>query len=744
MPVFPIFFAFWFSNPLLLWGLGAASLPILIHLLNRRKYREMPWAAMRFLMAAIKKNQRRIRIEQWLLLAVRTLLIILVVLAVAKPFLESLGAVALLPGQRTHWVIALDGSLSMQAKDGDTTRFEQAKSLAAQLVKAARPGDGLSLVVLANPPRAVIGAPAFQREAVLSELTQVTPTHGSLDLPASFRKIEEVLDASDIPRKEVAVLTDLQSASWNRPGTAADETLKRLFDRLTARKARSTLIDLGKTGGENHAVTDLKIEPPLLTPNTPLVVRATLRQFGRSASTSLKAQLIVDGRLGPEEIVQLEPGQDQAVAFAHQFADAGEHTLEVQLDPDSLALDDRRRLVAPVRDAVRVLLVDGDPQPQALKSETAFLAQALDPDPDPSAPASTSAVSPLEVETIGESQLVSRDLAPFDVLVLANIARFTQAEATKLEAYLAQGGGIVHFAGDRVVPENHNQFLYKDGKGLLPAALGPPLGDPARRELPFEFDALGFKHPIVNLYAGEAPGVTASLTSVKSARYYRLQVPEGSAAQVVLAFSSGDPAVIESPRDRGRVLQVATSADAGWTTWPLHQSYPPIMEQIILAAASGRLNERNVLVGQPLVQSFPGAATGTEATVTRPTGAGEPVPIRLVADGEVSTLRFEGTDLSGLYQASLAAPLNRQIGFAANTDPAESDPAKLDAQGLKAALPAWDFVYNDNWQPLSEDAGSIGQRGELHRPFLWGVLGLLLIESFLAWRFGHTTPRRFT
>ena len=70
-------------------GSAAASVPIVIHLLNRRKFREVPWAAMRFLLAAIRKNRRRIRIEQWLLLAIRTLIILLVVTAMAKPFLEA-------------------------------------------------------------------------------------------------------------------------------------------------------------------------------------------------------------------------------------------------------------------------------------------------------------------------------------------------------------------------------------------------------------------------------------------------------------------------------------------------------------------------------------------------------------------------------------------------------------------------------------------------------------------------------
>src|SRR3954452_19325077 len=106
----------------MLYGLGAASLPIIIHLLNRRKFRETRWAAMQFLLAAIRKNYRRVRLEQWLLLALRTLLVVLLVLALAKPYLESLGAIPVLAGQRTHRVLVLDGSLSMAYAPAETDR----------------------------------------------------------------------------------------------------------------------------------------------------------------------------------------------------------------------------------------------------------------------------------------------------------------------------------------------------------------------------------------------------------------------------------------------------------------------------------------------------------------------------------------------------------------------------------------------------------------------------------------------
>ncbi len=132
----PVAFAFiGFANLALLGGLAGASIPIIIHLLNRRKFRETQWAAMRFLLAAIRKNTRRIRIEQWLLLAVRTLLILLLVTAMLKPYLESTGALPVIVGQRTHRTVVIDGSLSMSyTPKGEASRFDQAKSLASKLL----------------------------------------------------------------------------------------------------------------------------------------------------------------------------------------------------------------------------------------------------------------------------------------------------------------------------------------------------------------------------------------------------------------------------------------------------------------------------------------------------------------------------------------------------------------------------------------------------------------------------------
>jgi hypothetical protein len=722
-----------FANAPLLYGLGAASIPVVLHLLNRRKFREVPWAAMRFLLAAIKKNQRRIRIEQWLLLAVRTLIILLVVAAMAKPFLESMGVVIV--GRRVHRVLVLDASLSMGYTAGGTGRFDQAKALAAELVKGSRQGDAISLILMGRPPRIVIATPSNNLKEVEKEVGDLAITHEGTDLTATLEAVDRVLEASSIPQKEVVFLTDMQATSW-RPPPGAEQGLKRVLARITAREPHSILFDLGERNAANRAVTDLRLEVPVVTLGTNVLLRGVVRNFGPNRVDGLRARLTVDGRLTPASPPEsVAPGDELPVVFRHEFTTPGDHVVELVLDPDSLALDDRRWLVVPVRESLKVLLVDGHFRSEPYQAETDYLAQALAPsEVSPGQP------SPIKVEVVGESQLSGRELAAYDAVVLCNVAQFSQAEVTALEDYLKQGGGVVIFGGDQVVAENYNRLLYRDGEGLLPASIGASVGDAAKKQAGSYFNPMRYRHPLISEYQGEADPVTAGLTRVLTWQYHKLTVPNGSKAQVALAFDRGDPAVVEAPYQRGTVILVATSADTGWTSWPIHKSFPPVMQQIVLRSSAGRLSERNIRVGQPYDRSFTETATAAPATIVTP--AGRSVTAKLQPSGGVSHLHFEQTELSGEYRLRIGAPLSVESSFAANPDPVESDMAKLDESALNEILQGWKFIYvhPSDWKALTQDAASVGRRGELHRPMLYALLLLLLVESVIAWRFGHHEP----
>jgi hypothetical protein len=724
----PIVFALGFASASLLYGLAAAGVPVLIHLLNRRKYREVPWAAMRFLMAAIRKNRRRMRIEQWLLLAVRTLLVLLLVSAMAKPFLETFGTV--IAGRRTHRVLVLDSSLSMGYASGETSRFDQAKALAGQLVKDSHRGDAISLILMADPPRVVIGDPTQNLTEVRKEIDELTLAHGGTNLAASLEAVGRVLELSPNDQQEVVFLTDMQRASWRPPGDAGPG-LKKALERLRERRTRTVVIDLGRNGGENRAVTDLRLETPVVTVGASPLIRAVVKNFGASTAGEVRVRLTADGRLGPEQTVDLPPGEDVPVVFTQPFPSAGDHLIEVSIDGDPLLLDNERRLVVPVRESVSVLLVDGFFKSEPYQAETDYLAQALAPSEE-----SPGQPRPIRVEVVSESQLSRRELEPYDVIVLCNVAQLSPPEVKAIDDYLKQGGGVVIFGGDQVVADNYNRLLFDDGKGLLPASIGASVGDAARKAAAFGFNPLGYKHPIVAEFQGASDPVTSGLTQALTWQYQKLSIPRGSKAVVALAFDSGDPALVEVTRHRGTVIQVATSADTGWTTWPIHKSYPPIMRQMIMRAASGRIAERNIRVGQPFDQSFP-VSGGTAVVTVIPPRGGPPIPARLQPSGGMSQLHFEQTELSGRYEVRVGPPLSRESTFAANPDPAESDLTRVTRADLVELSPGWNPLVLNNARELAQDSTSVGQRGELHQSLLYGVLILLLVESVMAWKFGH-------
>ena len=183
------------SLPMLGW-LAAAAAPILIHLWSRRQYREMSWAAMEYLLAAIQRHTRRLLFEQWLLLLIRTLIIVLIVLAAAEPFWESPNFI-FSSGGKTHRVLVLDGSFSMAYKPTEQSRFDRAKELARQIVEESRQGDGFSLVVMAAPPKVLVAAPAVERSEILREIADLPPPCATADLPATVAAVEQVLETAE-------------------------------------------------------------------------------------------------------------------------------------------------------------------------------------------------------------------------------------------------------------------------------------------------------------------------------------------------------------------------------------------------------------------------------------------------------------------------------------------------------------------------------------------------------------------
>jgi hypothetical protein len=717
-----------FNHPAMLAWLAAAAAPLVIHLLNRRKHREAPWAAMQYLLAAIRKSSRRIRIEQWLLLAMRTLLVMLLVLAMAEPVLEQAG-MTFVTGQRTHKLLVVDGSYSMAYRAADQSRFERAKELAARIVNESRQGDGFTLVLMASPPRVLVATPAFEPRQFLSEIEQLAFVDGGADLPATVQAVQEILESarrenSRLAREEAYFLTDLGRTTWapELSGPEAVADFRRRSQQL-ASSATVVVADLGQSDAENVAITSLHAVEPYITVARDVTLEAEIHNFGRQERKGHAVELYVDGRRAGDAKVDLEPDGAATAGFSYRFDAPGEHQLEVRLAPDLLDVDNHRWLSLPAVRQLRVLCVNGRPAGGVFQGATDYLAVAL----SPGGPTDDRAA--VRPEVVPETALVELDLAPYDAIFLCDVGQFTVNEARVLEGYVKHGGGLVVFLGEQVRAESYNRQLSPDGVGVLPVRLG----DVVEADPPAFFNPLGYEHPLVAPFRGRD---RAGLLTTPVRRYVKLLKPDDSTAKTALAFNNGDPAVVEQRLGAGRSIVVATSADRSWTPMPLGPSYVPIVQELLAEAVRGQLDQRNLRVGQPLGEVVRSVAVDAPVTIENPLG--ETQTVRVVTDGDDSRWTYPATSKNGFYRAEIGPPISKSELFAINVDTAESNLAKLDLDELKNEIWAGvAFETFDGQNPADVASTPLVRRDSLHQWILWGVLALLLTETGVACFFGR-------
>lgn len=724
----PPLFAFGIAHLPMLGWLAAAAVPILIHLWSRRKYREVSWAAMEYLLAAVQLRSRRLRFEQWLLLAIRTALIVLIVLAVAEPYAERSGF-AVTSNGHAHRLLVVDGSYSMGYQPTDKTRFERAKELARQIVEQSPQGDGFTLVLMSSPPRIVVETPAIEPNEIIREIDNLQLQHTSADLPATITAIRQVIEGvgrenSRLAQHEVYFLTDLQRVTWapKLPEAAAAE-----FQRQTADLSRTAslfLIDLGQPQAENLAVTDVRAIDPVVTMDRPVQLEIELRNFGHVPRHRQPVELLVDRRRISQKIIDIAADGVASVQFSHQFDSAADHAVEIRALGDALDVDNHRFLAVPVRQAIRVLCINGRPSGTPFRGATDYLTVAL-------APEANRAL--VQAEVAAESALLDRNLDAYDAVFFCNVAQFTASEASVLDAYLQGGGSLVFFLGDQVLPDRYNSELGGAGQGgthILPAEIGQLVDKPQ-----FRLDPLGYRHPILQPFRGRGE---ASLLTTPVLKHFKLTIPEDSATKTVLALANGDPLVVEEPLHRGYVILVATSADPSWNAMPLWPSFVPLVQEIVAWCAGGQLKQQNLMVGESLDAPLGASAAEEALSVLGPDGRSHSAQLHTV--GDYAALSYADTMQSGIYVAQCGPPLDRKETFAVNLDTVESDLTQIDPAELRNEVwPGIPFIHQTSWEDLGATGPGVPIRGgsRLHVSLLYIVLTLLFTETLVAWKTGH-------
>lgn len=703
-----------FSGPVTMaaTAAGAASVPVIIHLLNRRRFRIVNWAAMRFLLAAQKKNARKLRIEQVLLLLLRMLLLILLVVAMAsvtpwgdrfwsKTLPESF-ATSTPAGRRTHRIILIDGSFSMSATSGDSSSFERARQLAQGIIQKGQSGDGISVILMAGTVRPVVpevlSEVSDDKEYALSELGALQLPHGNSDLEGAVEALTKLLEKSPskFVQKEVYFLTDLRESTWNLPQSGHLQTA---FEKIRE-QARTIVVDVGQEMTHNLAVTQIQLKEDLALAGQSSRVEVQVRAFGTKlpAETGValflgKASDQVDGK--PPQLEEYQKttlknlrAEHNSATFLVTFPEEGKYVLEARLPADSLPVDDRRRIVLDVRKEINVLLVNGHPQPvdprNPHKQSTGKLASAIAPHegpqnrrPDGQLPIRTTTLTASEFLDAGKG-----DLTKYDCVFLCDVPFLSSKQRTRLETHLKQRGGLVVFLGPHVQINSYNELFRRDGTGVLPAEL---LGiSPPATTSPYTltFDTTATNQPPLTGFRRQSE--QAALKSAPFTRYYKvnpIRPPDTryKAPRTSLSFRSGKSGSTTGPStefpaliywqpvlsseeeegeegsnrlqqtQRGWVFMITSSANRDWSDWPARPTFIASMQEVLRHALSPRLKEQTYVVGQVLEQYLPGQ--GEKPVRLYPPTKLEPEQFPTLIREDFALLRWVSTDESGTYRA---------------------------------------------------------------------------------------------
>ena len=691
-----------FLYPLFLFGLAAASLPVLIHLLNRRRLKRIRFPAVRFILLSQKRISRSYRLRHWLLLALRTLAVICLALLLANPIFQT-GAGLFAGGGPVSLVVVLDNSLSM-TWSGDGNGFKQAKEAASLLIGGLNDGDRAAVI-----PTNISGKEAFrlkdQKSVLVKEISGLEIADGTANLPAALSKAYELLN-QPAGQKEIRIITDMALTGWDQFSLAS---LKQADPSIPLK-----VIRIGrKQQPLNGVVKEIRLGGQGVGINLPLQIEATVVNFGGTEIKELLVQLSIDGQNKEQKLTTVPAKGETAVTFQTRLGQAGAHAGQITLKKDGLAGNPVANFALDVQDKLRVLLVDGDPQTSLVQSETFFLTRAL----NPSGERDSSLFLPTVILPDG---LNAATLDDYQVVILSNLTVPPDGFVAKLQNFLRQGGGVLIFAGDKFQAEAYNQKLGAALPGQLrDKKIGPEAGGD-------KIDKIDLTHPALQSLSD-----SILQESMKTARVWGYQRVTG---KPLIALANGEALLLEQKIGNGKVMLMTTSADRDWSDLPVKTVFLPLVQSLTQYLAGGKRGnlDAGIAVGAVKELSFPATFVGRNLRVTKPDKQNAEVTI--TGEKDRATAAVEDNDKVGIYRLSLVAGGDKDSGapqiYAVNAPFLESRLDEIGAAELTAKFKPIRTEVLD-----AERLKEGGKRVDLALPLLSLLIVTLLIEGWLGQRF---------
>ncbi len=705
-----------FVNLSLLAGSALVVVPIVLHLVMRRKPKLMEFPALRFVRKRHETNQRRMKLRHLLLLLLRMGVIALLAFALARPSMQFSGAI----GSQEAPVAAafvVDVAERMNYKRDNQTRLQAAKELAGWLLSQL-PAESEIAVLDARSLEA--GVFQSDRGAAKSRLERLEAAPNAQPLAVAAAEAARLLKTSRLERKELYVLTDRSRGAWPEAKTS-DVAAK--FADLPG--VTIYVLDVGVKDPADFALGELRLSGNVLSQRSALKLRTEIASQGISGARSVELHLLdkdgVPQKRGAES-AELKPGEAKALDFRVGALDVGVHQGYVKIvGQDALPDDDARYFTVEVRPPWRVLIAAPNPTDEY----AVFLAEALAP-----AAFRKQGQARFDCETAAWNELGKKDLKDYSAVFVLDPDPAEPTVWQKLADFAADGHGVAVCLGRNARPLD--SFNASAAQQVLPGKL---LRQVPRREGDLRFDTRNLQHPVLRAF-GEVGG-TIPWDMFPVFRYWEFDALK-SGSSAIVSYNDGRPAIIERPIGSGRVVILTTPISdrpnqSPWNLLPTGDAWPFVilMNQLTTYLVGNNDEPLNFSSGQLVtlpVESEP-----------RPsylmTGPGK-ISLPVTPDAQLRQLTIASAELPGNYRVRAGGTEGGfDRGFSVNITAEQTRLDRADDKQIGAFFAPHSVRFAQTREQVDREI-SVGRVGrELYPALILALVAFLALESLIANRF---------
>lgn len=552
-----------FLNPFFLLGILAVAVPVVIHLINLRRPQKVQFSTLSFLHELKKSTIRKIRIKQYLLMALRALAVLFLALALARPFLPPTLTGSSGSDNPKAIGILIDNSASMSRVSSQGPLIEQAKSVAKTVVDGSRSEDRF-IVSTTNGELSAVSLQSAARALVTIEAME--PENTGNFIAESLGLMLERLSQSPMEQAIVYLISDGQKSQLQELENVNTD------NRSETGEVTFQLVKLGNAAQQNLAVSDINLKSQMLSKGSPVTLGIEVTNIGNVEAVNQYVSLEIRDRMSGQYQVELQPGESREYQFEIVPDKFGDIPGRIIIDGDEVTYDNSRYFVLRIPESRSVLLLAG--KESGSKDFQSYLNPALE--------AARKTNTQIEFSRQKVDEVDEAELSKYDVIVLDGLKEVPEYWFNDLQRYVQNGKGLLFFPSEQGDINNYNDFFQLFNAGAFRNITGEyasfkPVG---------AIDDLVEGHPILDELFKKESDEKISLALPDLYFYYEYKSPENTGSYTILSSRSSDPLLTEQRFGEGKVLISSIGTDPGWSNFPVNPLFAPLYYRSVLYASS--------------------------------------------------------------------------------------------------------------------------------------------------------------